>query len=69
MDEYIFMEGDEGNMMYFISSGKVCVIHKASHTYLTDLFKYDYFGEIAFFSELKRSCSIMSLDYTDMTYI
>ena len=35
-------------------------------THIVDLDKDTYFGEISFFSELKRSSTVMARDYTDV---
>lgn len=31
------MEGEEGDKIFFIVSGQVCVVHRETHTYLEDL--------------------------------
>jgi CRP-like cAMP-binding protein len=36
--ENVIMEGEEGSKIFFIESGKLCVLHRESHTYLEDLF-------------------------------
>ena len=54
LDEEIFNEGDEGSEMYFITSGKVTLLHRESKSFIAELFKEMSFGEIAFFSDAKR---------------
>jgi CRP-like cAMP-binding protein len=51
--------------MFFITNGKVVVLHKKTGSYIHDLRKDDYFGEISFFSDLPRQATIKSRDYTD----
>ena len=45
--------------------GKVAMIHKATHTFMVDLVKDDYFGEIGFLSGKPRMMSAKSRDYTE----
>lgn len=52
--------------MYFIVSGFVSVLHKATQTYIKDLNKDQYFGEIGFFSEKNRQCTVKSRDFTEV---
>ncbi|CDW79507.1 UNKNOWN [Stylonychia lemnae] len=65
-----FQENEEGDKIFFITRGKVCVLHRKTHTYLDDLTvidiiqKYqidDYFGEISFFTEQPRTTNVKSL--------
>lgn len=35
--ENVIMEGEDGDKLFFISTGKVCVLHRETHTYLDDL--------------------------------
>ena len=49
-DDFIFMEKDRAENIYYIIQGKVAMIHKQSHTFITDLGKDQYFGEIGVFS-------------------
>lgn len=37
-----------------MSNGKVAIVHKKTKTFIKDLIKDDYFGEIGFFSSLHR---------------
>lgn len=66
MEEYVFNEGDDGKDIYFITQGKVCLIHKQSYTYIIDLDKEQSFGEIGFFSDCQRQVTVKSRDYTDV---
>ena len=54
MNDLIFNENEYGEEIFFITSGKVVIIHKQTVSYITDLRKDDYFGEISFFSDLPR---------------
>jgi CRP-like cAMP-binding protein len=62
--EDIIIEKEDGDKIFFIVSGRVAVLHKKTHTYLEDLIKDDYFGEISFFTEKPRLCSVKSRDFT-----
>ena len=44
------------------------MIHKSSHTYITDLAKDDHFGEIGFFTDNRRTLSAKCRDFTE-TYV
>lgn len=37
-DDNIIKEGEMGAEIYFITEGRVTVLHKLTHTYLTDLY-------------------------------
>ena len=50
-DDNVIDEGEYGDKIYFIMTGKVAMLHKETHTYLEDLVTDEYFGEIEFFSE------------------
>lgn len=49
-----FKEDTPGTEIYFINSGKVFILHKKTMSFIRELMKDDYFGEIAFFSDLPR---------------
>eukprot|EP00347_Sterkiella_histriomuscorum_P021932 403332268 len=65
VDEIIFNEDTIGQDMFFISSGKVYIIHKKTMSFVKELYKDDHFGEIGFFSDLPRQATIKARDYTD----
>lgn len=50
MDENVFLEGDEGDCLYYMCSGKISIIHKRSLSFIKDLGCDDFMGECAFFS-------------------
>ena len=50
-DEYIFQEGTDDKILYFITQGKVGLLHKSTYSYIIDLNKDNSFGEISFFSD------------------
>lgn len=54
VDDNIFVESDPGGTMFFIVKGKVTILHWETWTYIKDLVKDDYFGEIGFFSDKQR---------------
>jgi CRP-like cAMP-binding protein len=49
-----------------MANGKVAIIHKKTKTHITDILKDQYFGEIAFFSDLPRQATIKSRDFTEV---
>jgi hypothetical protein len=53
-EEYVFQEGDVEKTLYFITNGKVGLIHKQTYTFIVDLYKDRSFGEICFFSDCPR---------------
>ena len=66
MDDHIFEEDEKGAKMYFITKGTVVIMHKKTHTYIKELQVDDYFGEIAFFSELPRQATARSRGFTEI---
>jgi CRP-like cAMP-binding protein len=64
IDDNIITEGDPGGKIFFIVKGKVTIIHRKTRTYIHDLGKDDYFGEIGFFSEKPRQATVKSRDFT-----
>jgi cAMP-dependent protein kinase regulator len=58
-------EGDPGDSIYIISSGKVGVLKyskkKQGHTLLATLNEGDFFGEFGFFSDRKRHATVKAL--------
>ncbi len=45
------------------------MLHKASHTFILDLNKGDYFGEIGFFTDNPRLLSAKSREFTELYVI
>jgi CRP-like cAMP-binding protein len=62
----LLKEDAAGEDIFFISSGKVFILHKKTMSFIKELIKDDYFGEIAFFSDMMRQATIKSRDYTDL---
>ncbi|MFZ3136778.1 MAG: cyclic nucleotide-binding domain-containing protein [Thermodesulfovibrionales bacterium] len=64
--EIIFKEGDEGDRMYVIQSGRVQITKKTSSGDLTiaTLGSGEIFGEMALFDRLPRSATAAALDET-----
>lgn len=69
VDEYVFNEGDKEKNIFFITNGKVALIHKQSYSYLVDLEKDQSFGEIGFFTDCGRQVTVKSRDFTDVLTI
>jgi CRP/FNR family cyclic AMP-dependent transcriptional regulator len=64
----IFQEGDEGDQMYIIQSGKVKVsrlIAGKEHV-LAILEKGDFFGEMAIVNKVQRSATVTAIDGVDL---
>jgi len=66
VNDNLIVEEDLGDELFYIVQGKIAIIHKKSHTYITDLEKDSYFGEISFFTEDPRTCTVKSRDFTDV---
>ena len=60
------MEKDRAEYIYYVVQGKVAMIHKQTHTFVTDLKKDAYFGELGFFSGDPRQLSAKSRDFTEV---
>ena len=69
VDDFIFMEKDRADALYYINRGRVAMIHKQSHTYISDLEDKDYFGELGMITERPRSLSVKARDYTESIII
>jgi CRP-like cAMP-binding protein len=50
-------------------SGRVCMFKRSDMTVFKDLGEDDYFGDIGFFSEVERTVSARTLDFTDVMFI
>ncbi len=66
IDDNCVMEGEIGQDIFFIVSGKVAVIDKKSKTHIQDLIQDQYFGEISFFSEIERQATVKARDFSEM---
>ena len=66
MDDHVFEEEESGIKMYFITKGTVVIMQKKSHTYIKELVVDEYFGEISFFSDLKRQATARSRGFTEI---
>ena len=60
IDDPIFEEGSIGNKLYYISKGSSVIIHKETHTFIHEMSIDDSFGELSFFSEKPRRCTVRS---------
>jgi CRP-like cAMP-binding protein len=67
----LFNEGDEGEDMYIIQSGRVAIKKRVPHgeTTLAVLEKGDFFGEMALLERLPRSAAAEMLDDGDLIVI
>ena len=66
IDDNIIVEDDPGGKIFFIVKGKVAILHRKSRTYIKDLARDDFFGEIGFFSEKPRQSTAKSRDFTHL---
>ena len=66
VDDFLFMEQDRAECFYFIVEGKVAMIHKASHTFLKDLKKDNFMGEIGMFKSEPRTLSAKCRDFSQI---
>ena len=66
IDDHIFEEGERGNKMYFITKGNVVILQKSTHTYIKELNVDEYFGEVAFFSDIHRQATARSRGFTEV---
>lgn len=68
--EYVFKEGDRGFGFYLIYTGSVRIFAKnltGEDSFITDLEKYDFFGELSLLeSNAKRSASVMAENNTTL---
>lgn len=64
--EVIFRQGEEGNCMYVIQSGKVEIVHEADGvtTLLAVRDEGDFFGEMALFENVVRMATVRALGST-----
>ena len=66
MDDHIFEEEERGTKMYFITKDTVVIMQKSTHTYIKELLVDEYFGEVAFFSDLNRQATARSRGFTEV---
>ena len=52
--------------MYFITGGVIIIYHETTRTVYTNLKNKNYFGEISFFLETKRSASAQCKEFSDL---
>ena len=63
------MEKDKAECIYYIIQGKVAMIHKQTHTFVTDLKKEQYFGELGMLQEEPRCLTAKARDFTEVYII
>eukprot|EP00347_Sterkiella_histriomuscorum_P008075 403346469 len=69
IDENVCIEGEPGQEIYFLVTGRVNLIHRRSKSLICELDKDKYFGEISFFTQLTRQVTVKTKDFTDVLYI
>ena len=69
LDDFIFLEKDKAEMQYFILQGKVAMLHKQSHTFITDIVKDNGFGELGMLTGQPRCLSAKSRDFTEVLVV
>jgi hyperpolarization activated cyclic nucleotide-gated potassium channel 2 len=70
-DEFIFKEDEtefQDKQLYFIQEGNVNIVIQKTKQVIARLEKNDYFGEIGFFTNLDRTASVRSINFTDLFY-
>jgi signal-transduction protein with cAMP-binding, CBS, and nucleotidyltransferase domain len=68
-DDFIFMENDKAESMFYILQGQVAMIHKQTSTFIVDLKMESYFGEYGLISGQTRSLSAKCRDFTEVYVI
>lgn len=66
LGENVIIEQEMGQQLFFINNGRVALIHKHTKTFVKDLVKDNYFGEIGFFSDIHRQISVKARDFTEV---
>jgi uncharacterized protein len=67
IDDYICREGEQGNEMYIIVSGKVAVYINSVEGYpikVSEISQGSFFGEMCLFEDLPRSASVVAVEET-----
>ena len=69
--DYIFREGDEGDEMYIIQTGRVSIqkVIRGKKTPLTVLEKGDFFGEMSVLERLPRTADAEAIEDADLISI
>ena len=66
IDENVFVEGEQGDCLYYLCSGNVSIIHKKTLSFIKDLGSEDFMGECAFFSQGLRKATARSKTFTQV---
>jgi hypothetical protein len=64
--DFVFREGDPGQEMYFICSGRLRVLAEKGRTVLASLGEGDFFGEMALLLQQPRTASVQADSYCDL---
>ena len=68
-EDFLFMEKDKAECIYYIIQGKVAMIHKQTHTFITDVHHEEYFGELGVLKGEPRQLSAKCRDFTEVYVI
>lgn len=68
-DDFLFMEKDKAESIFYIIQGKIAMIHKQSHTFLTSLIPGSSVGELGFLMDQPRQLSAKARDFTEVYVI
>ena len=68
-DDYLFIEKDEADCIYYIEVGKIAMIHKQSYSFVIELAVESTFGEIGVFRNDKRILTARAMDFTIVYFI
>lgn len=60
------VEGEPGDQLYFIISGKTVILERKSKTLIDCLQAEQFFGEISFFSGFERACTVEAIEPTEL---
>ena len=69
--DYICRQGDTGNDMYIIKSGKFEILKEMgdAELKLAELGPKDFFGEMALFGQSKRTASVRAVDKSEVVVV
>ena len=60
VDDFLFIENDKAEYIYYIETGKIAILQKKSYTFITDLYPGSYFGEYGVIMKKSRCLSAKS---------
>lgn len=68
-DEFLFIEGDIGNKVYFVIKGELSVLTENNSKEIAKINKGDFFGEIALFKNRPRNASVKAITFCHLYYL